>query len=102
MVYGVIIWRHWRFGLLIFTSSYEGSLPCSHTDWTFPHLNHAERRGLNHEVAEAEITTTMFQMGLKKAVGPNGFLPRFFQWFWGIVGPSVCGYVQLIFRSGVI
>lgn len=44
----------------------------------------------------------LFQMGPDKAAGLDGFIPRFFQQFWSVVGTSVCKYVQDIFQRGVI
>lgn len=56
----------------------EGSLPYSHSDWSFPSLSHAERRILNRDVLDGEITIALSQMAPDKAAGPDGFLPRFF------------------------
>lgn len=42
----------------------------------------------------------MFDMGANKASGPDGFNPRFFQKYWGIVGASVIELVQTSVRQG--
>lgn len=62
-------------------------------------LSHADKRWLNRDVSDEEIRVALFQMGPDKAAGPDGFLPRFFQKFWGLVGPSVCTYIHGIFTT---
>lgn len=70
----------------------KGSSPCSHLEWAFLALHHAESLALNRTVSDTIVTIALFQMGPDKAAGPDGFLPRFFQRFWGIVGDS--GVIQ--------
>jgi hypothetical protein len=43
-----------------------------------------------------EVKTTLFQMALSKAPGPDGFLAQFFQKHWEICGPSVAQVVTRI------
>lgn len=70
--------------------------------WCFPVLSHSDRNWLNRGVLDEDIRIALFQMGSEKAAGPDGFIPKFFQQFWEIVGPSVCDHVQGIFRRGYI
>lgn len=86
------------FYLQLYTA--EVTLPCNPLLWTFPTLTHADRRWLNRAVFDGEIHMALFQIGPDKAAGPDGFIPRFFQQFWSIVGSSVCAYVANIFRTG--
>lgn len=66
--------------------------------WTFPRLNQAARRSLNHMPTEKEIESAIFQMGPFKAAGPDGFPPVFYQRNWETVKDSVCSFVVEAFR----
>lgn len=39
-----------------------------------------------------EVRTSLFSMLSNKALGPDGFNPGFFQFYWDIVGPDVISF----------
>ena len=49
-----------------------------------------------------EISDALFQMGLLKAPGPDGFPARFFQRHWEVVKDDVVAAVQGFFRDGYL
>lgn len=77
-------------------------MPCTPETWTFPHLNHADRRFLNREVSSVEVKEAVFHMGAYKAPGPDGFLPLFFQKYWHIAGEAFTKFVQQTFCEGKV
>jgi hypothetical protein len=49
-----------------------------------------------------KISDALFQIGPLKALGPNGFLERFFHINWGTLKEKIISAVQKFFRSGVM
>ena len=54
------------------------------------------------DFTEKEISDALFQIGPLKALGPDGFLARFFQRNWGTIKESIVAAVQEFLRSGVM
>lgn len=54
---------------------------------------------LTKEFSEEEIHSALMQMHPSKAPGPDGFSPRFYQYFWSLVGKDVVGAVRCFLES---
>ncbi|KAL5854485.1 hypothetical protein ACOSQ4_004287 [Xanthoceras sorbifolium] len=48
----------------------------------------------------AEVRTVVFEMGLNKAPGPDGFHALFFQKFWNVVGEDVSSVCLKVLNGG--
>ncbi|XP_026420164.1 uncharacterized protein LOC113316160 [Papaver somniferum] len=57
---------------------------------------------LNLPLTAEEIKNVVFQMGGKKAPGPDGFTGLFYQKNWDIVGEAIVDMTQTCFRTGHI
>ncbi|XP_026450741.1 uncharacterized protein LOC113350847 [Papaver somniferum] len=57
---------------------------------------------LNMPLTPEEIKNAIFQMGGKKAPGPDGFTGQFYQKHWNIVGDVVVDMTQTCFRTSNI
>lgn len=55
---------------------------------------------LLHPFGEAEVEWALFQMGLSKALGPNGFTAGFFQKHWALVKEKVTAAVLGFLNGG--
>lgn len=55
---------------------------------------------LESPVSCAEVKLVLDSMGGLKPSGPDGVPTCFYQHHWDIVGPSLCAFVQNVFKSG--
>jgi hypothetical protein len=67
-----------------------------------PKINATMNEDLSREFSKKEIADAMFQMGLLKAPGPDGFPARFYQRHWDIVGKDITTATQRFFCEGAL
>lgn len=72
----------------------EPCTPCTGQECVFSKLEETDVVGLNRRVTADEVKMTIFQMGVNKALGPDGLPPFFFHKNWDIVGDSICKFVS--------
>ncbi|XP_059629642.1 uncharacterized protein LOC132272526 [Cornus florida] len=65
-------------------------------------LTQTEGIGLEHVISVKEIKAVVMQFSPDKAPGPDGFPARFFQKYWGIVGPEVVNGVAYFFSTSML
>lgn len=57
---------------------------------------------MNRPISPEEVQEVVFQMGIHKSLGPDGYMTHCFQRFWGEVKDHSLSLVLSIFRTGVI
>lgn len=87
-----------KFYQQLYTKEISG--PCNAQDWRFSQLLREEQRILYKYFSTHEVKSAMFGMGPLKAPGADGFIPRFYQTFWGIMRDSVVNFVCHVFARG--
>jgi hypothetical protein len=65
-------------------------------------ISNAENNSICNIPDESEIRKAISQLGLTKALGPNGFTGLFFKTYWKTIRISVILFVQSFFRNGVL
>jgi hypothetical protein len=67
-----------------------------------PKINATMNEDLCKEFSKKEIADAMFQMGLLKAPGPDGFSAWFYKRHWDIVGKDITTTTQRFFCEGAL
>ncbi|GKA33100.1 RNA-directed DNA polymerase, eukaryota, reverse transcriptase zinc-binding domain protein, partial [Tanacetum coccineum] len=62
-------------------------------------LNNDEALKMIRQVSDAKIKNAMFDIEDSKALGPDGYTPRFYKSAWCIIGKDVCNAVREFFIS---
>jgi hypothetical protein len=92
-----------------FKTLYQEKVPTSETKLmvqqahlSLPQIPITAIEGLIKLSNTEEIYTTLCQMGLDRALGPDGITFRFLKTQWSVLGPSVVNLVVSVFMEGAI
>ncbi|GJY86913.1 RNA-directed DNA polymerase, eukaryota [Tanacetum coccineum] len=85
-----------------FTNQFlKPSSPHIHVDFQFPNcLNLEQSEELERLISTEEVKNAVWDCGLNKSSGPDGFTFDFFRKYWNIIGQDIVAAVSQFFSNG--
>lgn len=68
----------------------------------FPALDSEDLNNLNREVTDDDIKMSMFSIGSLKALGPDGFLAKFYHDNWSLCSSDIYSMVKYCFTTACL